>query len=766
MADDNKVEVKFGAQTSEIEAGSKKAADAVKGATDQMKGSFDGTKSAIAGFHTDVKGHFESITATIQKFQTAFLAIGATLAGGAMFKGAVDEYVKMNSEAKKLSVVMGLNIGDAQALLKTFNRFGVEGDTVTRSMMIMVRQLKSNEEGFNRNGIATRDVNDKMLSMNEIMFNSIGRLKAMEAGTERNKLATMVFGRSVGDLPGFLKMSEEAVEAMRIKLANLGLTLTDVSVEKAKAFKEGMSDVGLQMDAIKYKIGEVAIPVLIALGRAFIWVTDQIRAMITAQNSIPGLPQASSAEEGIAALGGYAPIAPPRLTYPGAPTAKTKGDEFVDKPGGDKPGGGGGMAAEWQAELDQMKMSSKVFQSQTLELEKAFRTKMLALGREATKEEEAALKAAQKKAEVEALKAEQNYWKSKLAEASEGTKEYEAVEHKIVTLEMQINKARLQGEVDLIKAKMEANKASLKEREALIVHEGKLDEIDRQMKTANIAHMAKMGTINKQTELREYQKLLADKHAADLAEEKRILAGYKKGEKDFAEHERKMELTAKARILEAQKMEHRVAEASAGIWGDIASGISGAFSSAISSMMQGAADFASIMASIGQSILSMFVSIIGKIVEEWLLGFIMTLIGQKTSDAAKVMSSAGLSGAYGFTSVMAALPFPINMAVAPVVAATAFAETAAYAAAAGGWDVPADSMAMLHKNEMVLPASLADNVRNMTGGGGANIKINFAPNINHRMTQAEWHSEAAKMLKAINRQLNRFGRAPLGPSYA
>ena len=39
-------------------------------------------------------------------------------------------------------------------------------------------------------------------------------------------------------------------------------------------------------------------------------------------------------------------------------------------------------------------------------------------------------------------------------------------------------------------------------------------------------------------------------------------------------------------------------------------------------------------------------------------------------------------------------------------------------AAAGGWDVPADSLAYLHKQEMVLPASLAEGVRGLVAGGG------------------------------------------------
>ncbi|MGA9820503.1 MAG: hypothetical protein WBQ36_02790, partial [Desulfobaccales bacterium] len=39
-------------------------------------------------------------------------------------------------------------------------------------------------------------------------------------------------------------------------------------------------------------------------------------------------------------------------------------------------------------------------------------------------------------------------------------------------------------------------------------------------------------------------------------------------------------------------------------------------------------------------------------------------------------------------------------------------------AAAGGWDVPSDSLAYLHKQEMVLPASLAAGVRGLVAGGG------------------------------------------------
>jgi len=66
----------------------------------------------------------------------------------------------------------------------------------------------------------------------------------------------------------------------------------------------------------------------------------------------------------------------------------------------------------------------------------------------------------------------------------------------------------------------------------------------------------------------------------------------------------------------------------------------------------------------------------------------------------------------------------IGPILAPAAAAVAFAGVEAFggdvASASGGWErVPADDApALLHRNEMVLPANLAERVRGMTEGGG------------------------------------------------
>ena len=79
------------------------------------------------------------------------------------------------------------------------------------------------------------------------------------------------------------------------------------------------------------------------------------------------------------------------------------------------------------------------------------------------------------------------------------------------------------------------------------------------------------------------------------------------------------------------------------------------------------------------------------------------------------------AAAAAFASI-AAIPV-VGPVLAPLAAAGALAAVIGIgshlASAEGGWDrVPSDQVAMIHKNEMVLPAPLAESVRNMASGGG------------------------------------------------
>ena len=92
----------------------------------------------------------------------------------------------------------------------------------------------------------------------------------------------------------------------------------------------------------------------------------------------------------------------------------------------------------------------------------------------------------------------------------------------------------------------------------------------------------------------------------------------------------------------------------------------------------------------------------------------------KAGAAATIPAEAAVA-AGGAASAMAGIPY-----VGPAMAAAAYAETMAMvmggmsmiSAAGGNWQIPSDQMAMVHKNETILPANIATPMREAFTGGG------------------------------------------------
>ncbi len=91
---------------------------------------------------------------------------------------------------------------------------------------------------------------------------------------------------------------------------------------------------------------------------------------------------------------------------------------------------------------------------------------------------------------------------------------------------------------------------------------------------------------------------------------------------------------------------------------------------------------------------------------------------RQTEAAAGIMSYASAAATAAMASV-AAIPI-YGWALAAGVGAAVFAGAKSYlASAAGGWDeVPEDQLAMVHKDEMIMSAPLAEGIRKMVASGG------------------------------------------------
>ncbi|MGN6383646.1 MAG: phage tail length tape measure family protein [Dyella sp.] len=205
--------------------------------------------------------------------------------------------------------------------------------------------------------------------------------------------------------------------------------------------------------------------------------------------------------------------------------------------------------------------------------------------------------------------------------------------------------------------------------------------------------------------------------------------------------------------LEMQKLNERAAIDNQKMWQSRLRPVSQAFSTAINGMIQGTNTLRQTLAHIGDSIVAKFVEMGINMVVHWAANeaakTTATAVGTasrttieataaattKATDAAtgkSQITSAAATGAAKAYQAIVGIPY-VGPILAPIAAGVAFAGIEAFAgsisSARGGWErVPFDgAMTELHKDEMVLPADIANPMRRMaqqgggTGGGGSTV---------------------------------------------
>lgn len=181
-----------------------------------------------------------------------------------------------------------------------------------------------------------------------------------------------------------------------------------------------------------------------------------------------------------------------------------------------------------------------------------------------------------------------------------------------------------------------------------------------------------------------------------------------------------------------QALQQQAATSSMAAWDTMFSAMNSGLNSAVAGMIRGTE---SVSQAIGKMLGGTIIALaqwaaqwLAKKAETYLLDAIYARTQQSVTGTMQVLSNAAVA-ASGAMAATAAIPI-VGPLLAPAAGASMFAATAAFAplaSAAGGWgDVPSDQMAMIHKREMVLPASIAQHVRDSAGrgaGGGSGQSI-------------------------------------------
>ena len=227
-----------------------------------------------------------------------------------------------------------------------------------------------------------------------------------------------------------------------------------------------------------------------------------------------------------------------------------------------------------------------------------------------------------------------------------------------------------------------------------------------------------------------------------------------------------------------EKLDLQAVQTSQRTWQSLMQPIQRAFDTSITGMILGTTTLQKAVANIAQSILAEFVNLGVKMVTNWIASELSMTTATEAGAAARTAAdsegmAAGLAikaanaiksimtdSAQAFSGIFAFLsPLMGPAAAGPAAAgeATVMAAASGIASAAGGWVVPSDQLAMVHQNEMILPANISQGLQNMISAGGAGtgaspVVINVSA-IDSQDVKRFFHSNGSLLVNALNKAM-------------
>ena len=724
---------------------------------------------------------FTSVSNTFNKVNQAMLAITAVLAGGAAFKSAIDEAVNYRLEVNKLSKELGITLLQATGFKEALEDLGLSTDVLSNASRALTVKIGNS-------GLSIQDYTNK-LTGNKEAINSNGDAimavisKAQEFGdlTKQNAFLEQAFGKSYQATLPLLRMTRE--ELARVTEATRGNEeVTKQQVDQIYAFKKAQEAGNDTLRDFKLALGDQLIPIItdfsnglagnkenakqlgIIIGQVVTVLYGSllitIESVIFAVNILKeGFNLLSNTFHYVVSLVEALSLALSGDLSKAFDVAKTATKKYADdvvghyKRAGEaadkyikgyisvvgktknllsgaaptisaadektKPGGGAIPVTD--------EASKKNLEAQTQDIEKeSNRIKTLYAGRTTWMRQELQKQIELELKNVSNLKLtsdDQLKLKSKL------NKDLSALKQEQIAEQLQLDQITAKGTLTTAqqtnalilaqeKSKFDQQQITL---EQFLAKKKELRDADVVAEQEYLTRMLELAKGNAAALLQLKNDEVAQKIAARLAEETLQQEAMQK---------------EKGRLEELQSM------------------LVSSFQQSLDGILSGTMSFSDAMANIWQGIGNIFDKIIWQMVEDWIKGEALKVVtAMKTSvltsaaavtgstiatgaKAAETTTSVGLDAVKGTAAAIAnwASVNPIAaIAVGAVIGAAIYALLGNVKSAKGGYaNVEMDGqMAQLHKGEMVLPAQLAEGIRNIAmGNQGSGNSGSVTYNIN------------------------------------
>lgn len=793
------VQVGFGASIEGLTRGMTEAIASVKNATGAMQ------------------GHMDTLTKSVGSVTKAFGAVAGIVAGGKLFKDAINETIKFTGEVGGLARTMDLTAREASGLRVAIDDAFLSIDDFRSAQQVLNRQLKTNEEALKSMGIKTRDASGAYLDQKTVLFNALNALREYKAGTDQNIAATVAFGRAMdeGTLGKLMKVQDTYKDATA-SAEKYNEVVGVENIKAAKEFKNAQNEVGNAMQGVKNAVGNALIPVFTQLMTIFADAIAEILPVLKVAFQVLGVVLIALksifydlSQVGIAFTKTFVVaalavkdmwIAFQNLDWAGAKNAWKVGAETITEVWHEA---GENMIADAKKTATAMNniiggpeasADEKVKRKEGTSGNKSFKV----FDKNAAKNELELLKA-----HFEELKRSQGdyadvskqqevaYWAQYLTKFKAGTKEAigvhieylkarreaakESVEIMKFNLDIEVANARtneaekvrladrwlaqmtvlygadskeyreaLRGKLDAERAYKDQQR-NFQDQDAQMRIDTKQAELDLAKEVLQLR--VENGEMEKTEALRLERELIREKYElllADNARRRALWADDVQKQQELKNERLKIEAAMNKDLGELGLEQQRAVRET---WSKMFDGLFSSMETVLNGLLNRTMTWKQAMQSIVQSLQQSFVKMAVEKVKNWVLSeetmtaaskvfaAIRTAlqgassaatVATKSVEADAVITENAGEAASGAAASQASIPIA-GPYLAAAAAAAMLAMVLAFkggggqkipSAANGWWQVPNDTMAMIHKDEQVLPAPLAEGVRNMIEGGG------------------------------------------------
>lgn len=183
----------------------------------------------------------ESISAKTGELseKTRGLSTAAGVAAGGMLLMAQQAGATAD-ELLTTSQQTGFSVEELQKLKYAADLVDVSYETMTGSVMKLTQNMNENNTALQTLGIEITNEDGTMRAATEVWYEAVAALGEVENGTERDKLAMQLFGKSANEMAGIVDDGGQKLKALGQEAEDMGVIMSGQAVSDAGQFNDAL----------------------------------------------------------------------------------------------------------------------------------------------------------------------------------------------------------------------------------------------------------------------------------------------------------------------------------------------------------------------------------------------------------------------------------------------------------------------------------------------------------------------------------------------